>query len=94
MTVVHRGVHKYTFHQPQNTNSLRDTGNNTTHTVFQGELAVELHANDVEVGTSSDRNHRPCGHVCPLKSSWGGHTVLDLVTTKAFVFGGFSIMHQ
>ena len=30
-TKLHRGVHKYTFHQPQNSNSLRDKGNNTTH---------------------------------------------------------------
>ena len=30
------------FHQPQDTNSLRDTGNNTTHMVFEGELAVTL----------------------------------------------------
>ena len=46
------------FHQPQNTNSLRDTGNNTTHMVFEGELAVKLHAKVVEVETSSDRNPR------------------------------------
>ena len=44
---VHRGVHKYTFNQPQNTNSLRDTGNNIMHMVFEGELAVKLHAKDV-----------------------------------------------
>ena len=42
--------------QPQNTNYLRDTVNNTTHIVFEGELAVKLHAKDVEVGTGSDRN--------------------------------------
>ena len=45
-------------HQPQNTNSLRGTGNNTTHMVYEGELTVKLHAKDVEVGTSSDRNVR------------------------------------
>ena len=45
-------------HQPQNTNSLRDTGNNTMHMVFEGELAVKLQAKDVKVGTSSDRNPR------------------------------------
>ena len=27
-TKYHSGVHKYTFHQPQNTNSLRDARNN------------------------------------------------------------------
>ena len=42
------------FHQPQNINSLRDTGNYTTHMVFEGELAVKLHAKDVELETSSD----------------------------------------
>ena len=46
------------FHQPQNTNSLRDTGNTTTHMVFECERAIKLHAKDVEVGTSSDRNPR------------------------------------
>ena len=46
------------IHQPQNTNSLRDTGNNTMHMVFDGELAVKLHAKDVEVGTSKDKNPR------------------------------------
>ena len=29
------------------------------HMVFEGELAVKLHAKDVEVVTSSDRNPRP-----------------------------------
>ena len=57
-TKYHRDVQKYSFHLPQNTNSLRDMGNNTTHMVFEGELAVKLHVKDVEVGTSSDRNPR------------------------------------
>ena len=30
-TKQHRGVHQDTLHQPQNTNYLRDTGDNTTH---------------------------------------------------------------
>ena len=47
-----------TSHQPQNTVSLRDTGDNTTHMVVECELAVKLDAKDVEVGTSSDRNPR------------------------------------
>ena len=54
-TKQQRGFHKYTLHQPKNTNSLRDTGNNTTHAVFEGEHAVKLHAKNVEVGISSDR---------------------------------------
>ena len=33
-------------------NSMRDKGNYTTHMAFDGELAVKLHAKDVEVGTS------------------------------------------
>ena len=44
------------FHQPQNINSMKYTGYNTTHMVFKGELAVKLHSKDVEVGTSMDRN--------------------------------------
>ena len=46
------------FKQPQNSNSLRDMGNKTMHMVLEGELAVKLHAMDVEVGTSPDRNQR------------------------------------
>ena len=45
-------AHKYTVHHPQTTNSPRDTVNNTLHMVFEGELAVKLHAKDVEVRTS------------------------------------------
>ena len=55
-TTWHRCVHKYRFHQPQNTNSLSDTRNDTTHMVFECELTVKLHAMDVEVGTSSNGN--------------------------------------
>ena len=35
----------------KNTISLRDTRNNSTHMVFEGELAVKLHAHDVAVRT-------------------------------------------
>ena len=42
------------FHKAQNTNSLRDTRDNSEHTVFEGELAAKLHVKDVEVVTSSD----------------------------------------
>ena len=85
---VTRRVHKYTFHQHRNPNSLRDTGNNTTHILFEGKLAVKLHANYVEVGTSSVRIPRQ------TKSPLGGLTVLDLLATKVLVLLGFSIMHQ
>ena len=71
-----------------NTNFLTDTGNNTTHMVFEGELAAELPAKDVEVGTNSDRNHDK------TKSPWRGPTVLDLLMTKDLVLLGFSIMQQ
>ena len=57
-TKQHRGVHKDTLHQSQNTNSLRDTGNNTTHMVFEGEPAVKLHAMNVKVETSTNGNPR------------------------------------
>ena len=53
-----RSVHKDTFHQPQNTNSLRDTGDNTTHMVFEGEPAVKLHTKNVKVVTSVNGNPR------------------------------------
>ena len=56
--------------------------------VFECELADKLHGNDVEVGTSSDRNSRQD------KLPWGGLTVLDLLTTIALVLLGFSSMHQ
>ena len=49
-TKQHRGVHKDTLHQPQNTNSLKDSRDNTTHMVFEGE--------NVKVGTSANGNPR------------------------------------
>ena len=59
------GVHKYTSHHLENTNSLRDARKNTTHIVFEGELAVKLRAKDVEVGISANgnpiKNKSPCG---------------------------------
>ena len=57
-TKQHRSVLEHKLHQPQNTNSLRDTEDNSTHMVFEGEPAVELHANNVKVGTSSNGNLR------------------------------------
>ena len=66
----HRGVHKDTLHQPQNSNSLRDTGDNTTHMDFEYEPTVKLHAKNVKVGTSAnetpDKTKSPWGRVyCP-----------------------------
>ena len=77
---------------PQNSNSLKDTGNNSMHIVFKGELAVKLRAKNVEVGTSAD------GHPWQdqVTRSWTrpGFTVKDLLTTKALALLRFSIMHQ
>ena len=50
----HTGVHKETLHQKQNTNCLRDTSDNTVHMVFEGEHAVKLHAENIEVWTNSE----------------------------------------
>ena len=50
-TKQHRGVYKDTLHQPQNTNSLRDSGVDTMHMVFEGDHAVYLYTRIVEVGT-------------------------------------------
>ena len=44
------------LHPPQNTNSFKDTGDNTTHMVFEGEPAVKFHANNVKVGSSENGN--------------------------------------
>ena len=41
-TKYYRSVHNDTLHQPQNTNSLWGSINNTTHMVVEGELAVKL----------------------------------------------------
>ena len=57
-TKQHRGVHKDMLHQPQNTNSLKDPGDNTMHMVFEGEPAVKLHAKYVKVGTNANGNSR------------------------------------
>ena len=55
-TKQHWGDHKDTFHQLQNTNSLRDTRDHITHMVFEGEPAVKLHAKNVMVETNANGN--------------------------------------
>ena len=55
--------------------------------VFVVELAVKLDAKDVEVVTIA-RIQTPD----KTKSAW--LTVMNLLTTKALVLLGFSIMHQ
>ena len=88
-TKQHIGVHKGALHQPQNTISLRDTGDNTTHMVFKCESAVKLQAKNVKVGTSAngnpDKNNLP---------PFGWLTVLDLLTTKALVLLGLAPIIQ
>ena len=89
---------KVTLHQLQNTNSLRDTGDNTTDMVFEDEPAVKLHAKNDRVGTSANGTSAGLGLAQPspwwLASPWGGLTLLDLLTTKALVLLGFSILHE
>ena len=87
-TKQHIGIHKDRLHQPQNTNSLRDTRDNTAHIVFESENAVKLHAKDIEDRTCAN------GNPSKTKSPWGGFTVLDLLTTKDIVLLGFRNMHQ
>ena len=53
-----RGVQKDTLHQPQNTNSLRDMRDNTTHMVFGGEPAEKLHTKNIDAGPSANGNPR------------------------------------
>ena len=57
-TKQHKGIHKNRSHQSQNTNALRDTRDNTTHMVFEGETAVKLHAKNVEVVTRTNGKPR------------------------------------
>ena len=55
-TKQQRGIYKDTLHQPENTNSLKDTGDDTTYMVYEGEPAVKLQMKNVEVGTSTNGN--------------------------------------
>ena len=87
-TQQHRGIRNDKLHQPQNTNSLRDTGNDTSHMVLKGEPAVKLHTKNVELGLAQMENPDK------TKSSLGGFTVLDLLTIKALVLLLFSIIDQ
>ena len=61
------------FMKPQNANSPKADMD------FEGELVIKLCAKDLEVGTSADRNLRQD------QVTMGGFTVLDQLTTKAFV---------
>ena len=57
--------------------------------VFKCELAVKLHAKDVDVGTSLDRYPRQDHVMIRVHSPRAAK-----LTAKALVLLGFSIMHQ
>ena len=73
---------------PQNISSLRDTINNTSHMVIEGEPAVKHHARMSRFGL--EQMETPDKTKSPL----GGFIFLDLLTTNALVLLGFSIMHH
>ena len=60
-----------------------------THMVIEGEPAVKFHTKNVKLGLpeieTPDKTKLPWG---------GGFSVLCLLTAKALVLLGFSIMHQ
>ena len=58
------------------------------HMVFAGELAVKLHAKDVEVETGTNGNSQKD------KLLFGGFTVLDQLMTKKLVLLELNIMYQ
>ena len=66
--------------QPQNTNSLRDTGDNTNHMVFEGEPAVKFRALYV-ISICARMGLAQMEITYKTKSDWGGLTVLNLLTT-------------
>ena len=73
-------------HQPQNINPQGDTIHNTTHMVFEGELAVKLKASMWRLGLFQIET--------PDKTKsrgFRGFTVLDLLPTKGLVLSGLGI---
>ena len=85
-TKQHGGIRKDKLHQPQNTNSLRDTGLNTKHKVVEGEPAVILHAKNVNVGTIAEMGNPRQDQVAMGRVDSSGSTALVVL--------GFSIMYQ
>ena len=85
---MHRSNEERHAYQPQNTNSLSDTGDNNTHMVFEGEPAVKRHNKNVKVGTNTNGNPRQ-DQVAIGRVDTPGST-----DHKALVLLGFSIMHQ
>ena len=75
-----RYPHRQASHQ--NTNSLRDMGDNTTHKVFEGGPAVKLLTKNIQVGTIANGNPRQDQN----HHAWIGFTVLDLLTTHSLSF--------
>ena len=71
----HRDVQKDTLHQPQNTNSLRDTGDNTTRMLFEVRMLSHFTPRMLRSGLAQMETPGK------TKSSWGMVTVLDLLTS-------------
>ena len=57
-TKQHRSVNKLRHSSSILTNSLRDTGDNISHMLFNGEPAVKLHVKNVKVGNGANGNPR------------------------------------
>ena len=76
------------LHQPQNTNYLRDTRDNTKHMVFEVVPAVKPYSTNVELGLAQMETPDKTKSLC------GEFTVLDLLTTEALVLLHFSLVHQ
>ena len=55
-TEQHKGVRKDKLYQPRNTNSLRDTRDNTVHMVFEGGPSEKLHVNMLHASVLYDEN--------------------------------------
>ena len=68
----HRCIHEDTLHKPQNTDSLRDTGDDTMRMVFESNFTPRMSRLGLVQMETPDKT----------KSPWGGFTVLDLLTTK------------
>ena len=83
----HRGVQRHAS-PTSKYQFFENTVDDTTHMVFECQPAVKLHNKNIEVLTCAN------GNPDKTKSQWGGFTVLDLLTTKALVLLGFSIMQQ
>ena len=83
-TKQHRGVYKDTLHQPQNTNSLRDTGEWSSNVSLLSNFTPRMWRLGPAQMETTDKTRSP----------WGGLTVQHLLITRAIVLLWFCIMHQ